>query len=213
MKKLLLISLFAVIVTGGCGTMDARENINKTIEHMSEKYGEEFKPNSMIGEGPDQPYSETFLVSESHPGNTITVYNQDGKYKDNYYGILIKDEYVLKYVETFSKYVSETRIYVRMIHDYFPENFDKSLGFEEALLKYPEFFNANVFVFIKDNEAFSDEIGEKIVAELVSSNLSGIISVHSVPTSDYEELSEDTYREFLQLHYDVKEIYNSRIVR
>lgn len=150
-KKAILIIVTIIVVLGGCYWMKENIYINpmekmqkQALAHVEKKYNEEFV---IIG-----VESREILQSISNSEDTIWIYpkggdkendafqvvcthNSDGSdtFKDDYFGILLKDEYEKELREIGDKYFSDFEASVFFDGQYFPEEFKSRCSIKEAI--------------------------------------------------------------------------------
>ena len=120
---------------------------DEALSYLQEKYGETFTLSSSTSISLDQLYAELFFVSESHPDVPLKVMDDMHGFRDNYYGILIRDQYQT----ILDRVVGEgDRIFFRLRSAAFPDEFRDPAAFPELLAQNPACFMSNLFWFVSD---------------------------------------------------------------
>ena len=94
------------------------ENTNAYLDpqqFLESKYSESFRPYSMITDSIDQPYIEYFFIADSNPNVFNRVIYDGIDFYDDYFGTLIKEEYlqiVSSIINQFDKTAKIVMIYL-----------------------------------------------------------------------------------------------------
>lgn len=176
-----------------------QENKEMVLEHMKEKYGEEFVGLNAGGPTLDRSYDE-YVIYPKRLGKESLVfvhgyYDEKRHYylKDSYFGILIHDRYQ-EYVEKMIKelypkcYVSftidEERVY--------PNELNKDTAINEIFSPENEYsmFWPTIYVAFPESEIKKVSVGERdkaITQRMYENNLVGRLYVAVIRDEKYEE--------------------------
>ena len=145
---------------------------DEALSYLQKKYGETFTLRASTSISLDQLYAEMFFVSESHPNVPLKVMDDMHGFMDNYYGILIRDQYQA----ILDRAVGEgNRIFFRLRSASFPYEFRDPAAFPELLVQNPACFTSNLFWFVSDptqvDEARFRETADRLRAEHITGML------------------------------------------
>ena len=165
--KILIYIMLLSISTVACGGVKSMEDIKKeNLKYLEEKYGEEFE--EKYGEGSN--YEEMgFYKKGTNPETDVArlfrkVENGKLVMKDNYYGILVREEYegiVSKEVE---KVFGTNKVYMNggFYGSWFPDNFKKEIKYYDALKQKEIIGSVVIYIENQDNNKISKEKVEKM---------------------------------------------------
>ncbi|TYQ16026.1 UNVERIFIED_CONTAM: hypothetical protein Cloal_2528 [Acetivibrio alkalicellulosi] len=121
--KLIAVILSVIFLMGVGGCMSNNNNNNKNdvsikdlmMEHMSEKYNEEFVFENINTEVWTAPYTEMILSSEKFPGHSIVVYRykDSGEIVDNYMDFYMKERIEKEISEILAGVYSNSKVFYR----------------------------------------------------------------------------------------------------
>lgn len=180
---------------------DYRKKINEieedmmqgASEHLTEKYGEEFKLFSYFGFSMDVDFGEAFFTSESFPDKYIKVICRlDGIYSDNYYGILKNDEFSDIIKEAAAEYFPDAKIFTKLTANGFPNDLDRSAPLNYAVKRYPMAFISGTNIFCTNDLNDPSQKLNAFCADLDEQGLRGNVSLYLLSKERLSELfSED----------------------
>ena len=195
--------LAMIFVFVGCSN---HSNPKDAEDYLKNKYGENFYLYSSVSSSFDQPYDQIFLYSDSHPNDIVTVYYQNGKYTDNYYGILVYDKFFNVLDDTLRKNLKQYKFYYQFNNSNYnglsnPENF------EEDFSKNASYFEPKIFVYVKKIDTITENEFHKIASEFKNMGINGFISIYELSSDDYNSINSSNVESFLNNHYDINSTY------
>ncbi len=208
MKKIVL-NLTCFIILVGFITSCSNNIPQKAKKYLENKYGESFILNSSIGSSTDQSNYEIFFYSESHPNNIVKVYYENKEFKDNYYGILINDEYKLMLDSILNKHFNQIKYYFNFTANYFDSSLVNKNQFQDAISHFKESFYSNTLIFINDDNNLTEYEFNNILNELQNKGLTGYIAIYRLSTSEYDSITDSNYNKFLSESYEIKPIFKA----
>jgi hypothetical protein len=204
--------LFMAGVCGGmkANSFDMQEKMNSDkaayLAYLSDKYGTEFLPISLASGDLLTDYDEfRAYASGSDPDRDYTtVYKtvKDGvvSYEDNYFGILIRDEYERRVADICRTEFNKAAVF---IDSYTVSVFDPSLGKDSTLddaIALGERLNAFKYVYGElpggDTAGF-DAAADRICAKLKEAKLPGIVKICGLAPGGIDSVSAENYADFL----------------
>ncbi len=212
-KKFLLISSLILICIGVSGCM---KNIGKRLEeealaYLEEKYDETFHLVSMNERGVDIPYDQLFFYSESHENEIFKVYKGDDSFTDNYYGVLIADDYQAILEDSISTYIPDFKVYFVFPVWSFNNEFTQDTDLYAAMSQNKEQFYATVNLFSHKETKLSESQFQALCQALSDRGLTLSLYYDEIPAEDYATLNKDNYKDYLEEHYDLDPIYKKKI--
>lgn len=219
MKKIRIITISVwiaaiLLIMGGCAEMNAIEKTymqgiedekDILLAHMEEKYNVKFLPISYSAEGdvtnqefrcyadgtdPERDYVSVFVREEN--GEKVIV--------DDYFGILIRDDYQRR-VEAISDAVAgDTKAFV---YRYAVSFFDNSLAGDNTIddaIASGERINATKYVFVEvlpGSEEEFEEICDRITQKLEDARLPGIVLFFGLAQGELDNIGVNNYLTYL----------------
>ena len=178
-----------------------RENADKyssVSDYMEEKYGEGFTVFDSIEGDIDINHEEFYCNSDSMPGKTITVFrNSDGSFSDNYYGMIVKDEFSDIVTLIIDSEQKECKVFCRFTADFFDNRYTKQVALKDALAEQPYQFHAIICVFSSDNK-IDDERIQNILEKLRKSYIFSTLRCYSIGKEDYAILTADNFKSYVE---------------
>lgn len=196
-KTILTIFLVVIISIGGCGCMKSITHVDVT-NYLSDKYDDTFFVDETISPGIDVRYYEYHCHSSKYPDKKFVVYKEDGKYKDNYYGILVGQQYQDSLNNILAKYFNDFKVYFRFLSNFFDNEFTQVSELNKYINESPQEFFIDIFVYSCDETAKDVDI-ESLNTELKNEFVNFYISLNCVSDDILETMEENTY---LSVEYD-----------
>ena len=213
--KILIYIMLLSISTVACGGVKSMEDIKKeNLKYLEEKYGEEFE--EKYGEGSNYEVMGFYKKGTNPETDVAEMYRkiENGKivFKDNYYGILVREEYegiVSKEVE---KVFGTNKVYLTTFYvSWFPDNFNREMNYYDALKK--EEITGSVIIYIEnqENNKISEEKVEKMNELLREKKIYGGYSIVLMKENHLKNLTrenhwdytaEDVYGTYEKVVYD-----------
>lgn len=165
------------------------------LNYLSNKYPNEssFTIDEQVGYGVDVNYTEYYCHSANN--QRFVVYeNEDGSFQDNYYGVLIYDDYKNRLDNILSDYFDNYKVYIRFTSNFFDDDVIDVDKFDDYLENDPQQFFADYFIFTDD--AVDNLDIDKLTDDLKNEFKNYFISINIVDTytlNSDELLNEDTY--------------------
>lgn len=174
---------------------------NSVINYLNSKYPNEgeFEVYEKIGPGLDADYTEYHCYSNKSSDKNFVVYkNSDGSYQDNYYSVLIYDDYKNKLDSVLSKYFDDYKVYIRFTSNFFDDDVVDADKFDYYLHNDPQQFFADYFIFVSedDTEKLVSLDTSKLNRELQGEFVNYFISINIVDDNVFNSdtlLNENTY--------------------
>lgn len=168
-RRWLVFSLiFVILVMGVCGC--SMEQNNKQISeqqiiaemknHLSDKYGNiEYDVKGFIASGWDHPYDVLNLVTivdGLEESFRVERHENEGKYvyKDNYFGVVIREEFENQVIVLAEKYFPEFKVFAGMQSHMYPDSLNGDSNLEDMLAIKDEIGSITFIVLV--NEKFGD---------------------------------------------------------
>lgn len=156
-RKLTAIGMTILVMLGVSGCMNNHEkNIEEMLAHMQEKYGVEFEMQSYVPRNVDCSY-DVWLCNAKGDEELIEVHRyygklaKDGKYADEYYSRLVREEVESRAKEALEQVMEEFKVYLSD-YSFASEEFIE----EEQLDEYLQTEEGNVafgiLIFLQDKE-------------------------------------------------------------
>ena len=190
-KTILSIFLVVIIATGGCGCMKSITHVDVT-NYLSDKYDDTFFADETISPGIDVRYYEYHCHSSRYPDKKFIVYKEDGKYKDNYYGILVGQQYQDSLNNILAKYFDSFKVYFRFINNFFDDEFTQVSELNKYINENPQEFFIDIFVYSCDETAKDVDV-ESLNKELKNKFVNFCISLSYVDKETLETMEENAY--------------------
>lgn len=185
----------AIILLSTCGCAGGIEGQKKKVlEHLESKQGESFEIVSFYGENIDMPYDE--IVCKNQNGDLFYSYikKENGKQviHDDYFGIVIADEYRMHVEEILDRYISDYKYFFNFNCGHFDDNFDASTKLPEALETNQDQMFSNSYIFVNKSTAakIDDATFDAMCSELRESGLLLYVAIYQKDDSDYEIIDE-----------------------
>lgn len=209
-----LVIVLCVSLLGGCAVSDslyekAEEELISTkdvfLAHMEGKYDTIFFPISYSSTGVvTNEEFRCYAIGTDPERDYVTVVRRDENgeevFYDDYFGILIRDEYQNRVQDICDSAVEESKAFV---YQYSAPYFSNSLTEENTLddaIALGESITASKYVFIEvnpgDEEAF-ERICDQIHAKMTEAELTGFISFMGLAEGHLQNITEDNYMDYL----------------
>lgn len=203
-----------ILFIGGCVGMNHLEqkikqqfsnNTDIFLAHMEEKYGIHFLPISYTsssavvneefrcyaeGTNPDKDYVSVFRKEEN--GKTV--------FYDDYFGIIIRDEYQKRVQNICNEAVGESKAY---IHKYSVSYFDNSLTAQNTIddaISIGESINAVKYIFFEvetgEEQKFVD-ISNQICNELFQNKFPGIVMFFGLAEGELDNITTENFLTYI----------------
>lgn len=169
------------------------------LNYLSNKYPNEssFTIDEQVGYGVDVNYTEYYCHSANN--QRFVVYeNEDGSFQDNYYGVLIYDDYKNRLDNILSDYFDNYKVYIRFTSNFFDDDIIDVDKFDDYLENDPQQFFADYFIFVSedDKEKLISLDTSKLNRELRGEFVNYFISINIVDDNVFNSdtlLNENTY--------------------
>ncbi len=198
--KILIYIMLLSISTVACGGVKSMEDIKKeNLKYLEEKYGEEFE--EKYGESSNYEVMGFYKKGTNPETDVAEMYRkvENGKivFKDNYYGILVREEYegiVSKEVE---KVFGTNKVYVEYYQSWFPDNFKKEMKYYDAL-KEEEEITGSVIIYIEnqENNKISKEKIEKMNELLKEKKIAGLYLIVLMKENHLKNLTRENHWDY-----------------
>jgi len=223
-KKFILVGICLIIVmtTGGCEKMyndyvkkkqeelPSREEVKQEmLNHLQEKYGEEFECVTIEYKSWSQSGMEQM---EAYPKGSNPNYNfaldrktnEDGSitYEDGYVGFLMEEKYVELLEPVVKEYFPESTVWVGYNKYTYPEAFTKETTFEEFQEYAGKKIRIGIGVYIPMKLESEEEVAKKI--EAMGSKLKELLPIGRITVTGY---SEEAYQ--TDIVEDIYQVRNS----
>lgn len=215
MRKRECIIAFAIIMIavtaamlGGCSRMYAKIELSEVKAYLEGKYNEEFYAYSSIGPSIDQQFSEWYFYSESHPDEMMKVVGDNNTLRDNYYGILIKEDFQSILDEAVSDFDGSAKVFFRFRTNTFAGEMTDPANLPKYLESDKEYFLANIFVFTDSSSEITEAMCEQLQNELCAKNITGTLIVHKIGKADLATLDDDNFQDYLSENYELRAFYS-----
>lgn len=138
-----------------------REEVKQEmLDHLQEKYGEEFECQSIEYKSWSQSgYEHMFAYPKGgNPKNNFAIYRYDeGEcYEDGYVGLLMKDNYYEIVDDIIKKYFEENTVNINYKYVY-PDSFNSKISFEKFLEYANKKNNITISIYVQVEDGFSEE--------------------------------------------------------
>lgn len=190
-KTILPILLTVIITIGATGCMKNLSSISVT-DYLGDKYDDTFYIDETISPGIDVRYYEYHCHSSKYPDEKFVVYKENGKYKDNYYGILVSQQYQDSLNNILAKYFDNFKVYFRFINNFFDDEFTQVSELNKYINENPQNFFIDVFVYSCDEAAKNVDV-ESLNKELKNKFVNFYISLNYVDKEALKVMNENTY--------------------
>ena len=164
----------------------------EVINYLVDKYNDTFYVDETVAPGIDVKYYEYHCHSSKYPDKRFVVYKENGNYKDNYYGVLISQQYQDSLNNILTKYFNDFRVYFRFINNFFDDEFTQVSERNEYINRSPEDFFIDIFVYSCDETAKDIDIAS-LNKELKNEFANFCISLSWVDKDALETMEENTY--------------------
>lgn len=170
-----------------------RKTINSDVtNYLETKYGDTFYVDETISPGIDVRYYEYHCHSSQHPDRRFVVYKEDGKYQDNYFGILIRQQYIDLLNSILSNYFDDFKVYIRFPANFFGDDVVEVSEWSRYLREYSQQFFVDIFIYTDDENAKKINI-DSLTNELKNEFINYYISLNLVDEETLKTVEEDTY--------------------
>lgn len=163
---------------------------NVALNHLREKYKEDFEVVWCVPRNIDAFFDEVMCVNEQ--GQYVKVFIEEDV-NDNYFGVLKEKEYKELLAPILKKYISSYKIFSRFTASYFRSDFDKDTALMDALNSEGFSFFSRCVIFV--NESIEKELDKKayeeVKKELEKTGLKLYFVMYSVPSEVYETIDEN----------------------
>ncbi len=214
-KRIITLAIIMIAATaallGGCSRMYAKMQLSEVKAYLEEKYNEEFYAYSSIGPSIDQYFSEWYFYSESHPDEMLKVVGSDDLLRDDYYGILIKEDFQSILDEAVSDFDGSAKVFFRFRTNTFAEKMTDPADLPQYLESDKEYFLANIFVFTDSSSEITEAMCEQLQNELCAKNITGTLIVHKIGKADLATLDDGNYRDYLSENYELQAFYRETL--
>ena len=167
---------------------------NEALKYLEEKYHETFTLQASTTISLDQPYGELFYYSESFPFAPIKVYDDRRSFRDNYFGILVRDQ-IQGMLDRATG--GRGRIFFRYTATAFPDDFRDPSALPELMENHPDCFMLNMFLFTSEKEVLDEPVFQEICDRIRAENITGMMMGYVAEAEQIALLSEENYAEIL----------------
>lgn len=216
MKKVLCLVLSVILVLGVSGCMDnvkiekQRKLVEEAAEYLEKKYDEEFTNVSVISESIAVSFNEVIFSPKLKPDISFSVYEDDGQFRDDYYGKLIHAEYDDLIRGMLEKEITGIKVFSMFTAGYFDDKFTSKTTLTEALETDKNQFFSNVYVFAAEGN-IDEELFKSICNEIESNNLKLYIAIYEIDEKSFDELNEENYLKYLDENYKLTPVYKKTV--
>lgn len=193
----LIMYILIAIVFFNLNIFGFKSSKDMMLEFVTEKYGETFVADTFVGASWAYHYDKLYAHSASHPEDNalITYVNKDGKgyISDNYFGILIRDDYI-NVVEPIVKSVfgnSKMDLRIKSERGY-SDKLVKGVKVSE-IYDIDRYFDSSVALYIPQSFYGADKINQADVDKLISimkdNKLPTIFLIYLVDDDIYSQLN------------------------
>ena len=204
-----------ILIMGGCGIMhDFQHKIEQGImdkkdiylAHMEEKYDIRFLPISYSPAGVVTNEEFRCYAEGTNPEkDRVTVFtiqqdNGEEVIVDDYFGVMIRDEYQRRVDAICDDVIGASKAYV---HGYSVSFFDNSLAVGSTIddaIAMGERINAGKYIYFEvmsgDEEIFEEQC-ERIAEKLKEARLPGITQFFGLAEGELENITEDNFLDYL----------------
>lgn len=190
-KTILSVLLVVIIAIGGCGCVKNLSSISVT-DYLGNKYDDTFFVGETISPGIDVRYYKYHCHSSKYPDEKFVVYKENGKYKDNYYRILISQQYQDSLNNILAKYFDNFKVYFRFINNFFDDEFTQVSELNKYINENPQNFFIDISVYSCD-EATKNVDVESLNKELKNKFVNFYISLNYIDKETLKVMNENTY--------------------
>ena len=190
LKAVLSIFLVIIIALGGSGCMEEKIIHSDVTNYLETKYNDTFYVDETISPGIDVKYYHCH--SSQHSDKQFVVYKENGKYKDNYFGILIHQQYLNILNSILSNYFDDFKVYFRFINNFFDDDIVEINELSKYLRECPEQFFVDIFIYTSEENAEEINI-DSLTNELKDEFVNYYISLNLVDEETLKIIEEDTY--------------------
>lgn len=199
---------------GACGCNMDESNVNKSEqqivaemkEHLTSKYGNiEYDIEGFLASGWDQPYDVLNLTTKVNgikESFSVERYVDGDEYifTDNYFGLVVRDEFEKKISEIACKYFSEFRVFAGMTSNNYPNSLTNKSSFEDLLEVKDELRDITFIVIVDETFQSTDEFvlaAESFVEEWSLNEIASTPRVIYLSTDVYKTIQRENYRDVL----------------
>ncbi|NLD47040.1 MAG: hypothetical protein GX660_07550 [Clostridiaceae bacterium] len=218
MRRALILGIAVIFLIGVSGCMStnkklsAKEKEEMVLEHLKNKYNEEFVPLSISQSGWGQGHDVIVLYPKN--GNKEDVFQawgtkmDDGSYSvsDGYFKRVIHDEYKLVLNEIVKDIYKDFKLYVDFGDGIFNDNLNKNTKVED-IYDIDNSLRADIRILVKESSISDNDVTEKlkeIAQRMAEKKLVGTIETYLVFNDKFEGADiEMTYK----LPTEVKDIF------
>jgi len=210
----IILVVIAVLLMGGCAGMNnIQEKIDKGIQdnrdiflaHMEEKYDVTFLPISYSASGVvTNEEFRCYAQGTDRERDYVSVFRREENggevIYDDYFGILVRDEYQKRVQDICDETIGESKAFV---HRYSVSYFSNELTSEHTLddaIAMGESITASKYVYFEvepgTEEAF-EAACDRVMEKLKDAKLTGFISFMGLTKGELANISEDNYLDYL----------------
>ncbi len=172
------------------------------IAHLEKKYGEKFIPLYFLAEsGWDRM---TFYKEGTNPKTDYAyIYREKehGKvvYRDNYFGLIIREEYENLVKKEVEKVYGECKVYSEFSADVFSEKMNKDNSYKDAI-KNGEYLRTSMKIYIKagKEELILEKKADILRNNLEKNNLNGMYTLYYMKPGHFEGLTRESHSEYVK---------------
>ncbi len=178
---------------------------DEMIAHLEKKYGEKFLPIFLEPSGFQIDYDELQFYKEGTDPETdkahIAKFNRDGKVKyiDNYFGLIIREEYENIIKGVVEKIFGECKVYATFDADSFSDNLKRGNTYEDAI-RNGEFINSLIYIYIdnKANNILLKEKEEELTNLLKKVKIKGYYTIYSMKSGHLEKITRKNHLDYVE---------------
>lgn len=221
--SVMTVLLIIILGMSGCNmeknkiSNDENEIIAEMRTHLSEKYGDiNYKLISFVPAGWEHSYDLLNISVEKDGNEYIRVerHKDDNGYyyKDNYFGLLIRDEFENEVLECASKHFDDFMVYADLKSDNYPNSLDDSSTFEDFLNVKEELDHIIFFVIVNDtfeNTAEFNNAAKAFVDDWAQIGIASIPRILCVTSEVYENSERTDYDQILNENKYISEYRES----
>lgn len=165
---------------------------NDVVDYLEAKYNDTFYVDETISPGIDVRYYEYYCHSSQYPDRKFVVYKKDGEYRDNYFSVLIYQQYVDVLNSVLTDYFDDFKVYIRFLSDFFDNDFVEVNKWSEYLKENSQQFFVDIFIYTDDENAKEIKINS-LTNKLKNEFINYYISLNLVDEETLKTVKEDTY--------------------
>lgn len=199
------------------------EKCQKALAYMEEKYNRKFYPEAWeekdLLSDKDTLYVHAEGIELEQEKISVFIYGKEDnlRYEDNYFGVLVKEDYQERVKEIFlQQFFSKVSVYIEnFIASSFDASLDENSNLEDAY-EAGEKMGAYLYVYVEATQEELDYFENKcdIIAEdLAAHKLSGFLNVFAVEEGTLDKVTSENYDSFLEDYFEPDGIVCKKIVR